>query len=99
MCLTPKILACTPLSCANTYFRRDTSPKHEENILVTELVDNDGHRTKCPQMTEAKSEEIWDLLKGGTFTAVLKEYVPFCANTVLGRFLLAIKSKPEGKVK
>eukprot|EP00171_Calliarthron_tuberculosum_P022290 IDg22290t1 len=50
-------------------------------------------------MTEAKRAEIRELLERKTFKVILREEVPPNANILPGRFVLAIKSTEDGKIK
>ena len=44
-------------------------------------------------------QEVCDLLKRRTFKVMLKEKLPDGANALTARFVLAVKSNPDGDVK
>ena len=50
-------------------------------------------------MTEAKKQEIKNLLQHGTFKVILQEDIPKDGNVLPGRFVLAIKSSVDGRIK
>ena len=50
-------------------------------------------------MNEARRKEIKTLLERGTFKEILREEIPPDGNILPGRFVLAIKSTEDGKVK
>ena len=50
-------------------------------------------------MREAIMSEVQDLLRRGTFKVILKEELPDGANALTVRFVLAIKSNANGKIK
>ena len=68
-------------------------------IQVTEIIDKDDPRASSTEMNNAIKEEVRDLLRRGTFKVVLKEELPDGANALTARFVLAIKSNADGKIK
>lgn len=96
---SPDILAGDFISDVNNFFSYHCSPANEEDIFMTEIISNDDPRAQCEEMNDAKRKEIRDLLRRGTFRAVLIDEVPPDANVIPGRFVLAIKSKLDGKIK
>lgn len=95
----PKILANSFISDINDHFKYHTTPATEEEIYMTEVISPNDPRATCDEMTEAKRKETRDLLRRKTFKAVLMEDIPPNANLIPGRFVLAVKSKLDGKVK
>lgn len=76
---------------------RFQDPAEEFEILATEILDVDDERSMSEEMKKAKLTEIHNLLKRGTFKAVLSEEIPQDATVLNGRFVLAIKSTVDGK--
>ena len=66
---------------------------------MTEVIKDNDPRAKSPEMKSAISSEVRDLLKRGTFKVLLKEELPDGANALTARFVLAIKSNADGKIK
>ena len=71
----------------------------EDWVFLTEVLDPDEYRAIGKEMTDAKKQEIRNLLERGTFKVILKEEIPSDANVVPGRFVLTIKSSLDKKVK
>ena len=69
-----------------------------DDIYLTEILHPNDPRAKGPDMTLAKRSEIGNLLRRGTFKVILKRDVPPDGNILPGRFVLAIKSKIDGRV-
>lgn len=66
---------------------------------MTEVIASRDGRAQSCEMNEAKEHEFRGLLEGGNFKIILKEDIPANANTLPGRFILAISSSVDGKVK
>ena len=73
-----------------------TSPP---SIQVTELIHKDDPRASSPAMRKATFEEVQKLMKRDTFKFMLDEELPDGANSLTARFVLAIKSTADGKIK
>ena len=69
------------------------------DVHLTEILTPAEARTNSRKMSEAKREEISNLLKRGTFRVVLHEDIPKDANVLPGRFVLSIKSTIDGQTK
>ena len=77
----------------------DFASPPENEFYLTEVLSTRDPRSYSKQMTEAKRQEISNLLKRGTFKVILKEDVPKDANVLPGRFVLSIKSTEDGETK
>ena len=66
---------------------------------LTEIITRGDPRAYTPEMPAAKKADIKNLLERGTFKVILKEELPPDGNIFPGRFVLAIKSTDDGKVK
>lgn len=75
------------------------TPDIMQHVYMTETLSPDDDRCNSPQMTEAKRNEIRNLIERGTFKVVCREDVPLDANVLTGRFVLCIKSTPDGNIK
>lgn len=75
------------------------SPEGEEEILLTEVVEAGDSRIDTPEMAEARYKEIKGLLERGTFQIILREEVPPGSNLMPARFVFAIKSTEDRKIK
>ena len=60
---------------------------------LTEIIKPSDPRANCTKMIEAKYAEIRDLIKRGTFRAVLRAELSDSANLITSRYVLAIKSE------
>ncbi len=101
---TPELLVQTFFEELLHRMQYFTSQKEEDfdidyKIFLTEVFDSNDVRCTSPEMKKAKLEEIHNLIKRGTFKAILKEDVPKDGNVLPGRFVLAIKSSIDGKIK
>lgn len=81
------------------YFWQRKPPTSENEVLLTEIILADELRAQHKEMTEAKRKEATDVLRRGAFAAVLTEEIPVNANVIPGRFVLAIKSNLDGRIK
>eukprot|EP00171_Calliarthron_tuberculosum_P009468 IDg9468t1 len=79
------------------YFYSDSSEEHD--VFLTKIIRSQDPRADLPKMTEVKRVEIRELPKRKTFKIILLEEVPLKANILPGRFVLAIKSTEDGKLK
>ena len=66
---------------------------------VTEVINNSDPRAHTEKMEQAKRAEVQELLKRGTFKVILRSELPNGANAITARFVLAIKSNADEKVK
>ena len=69
------------------------------DVLLTEIITPGDPRSYSPEMTAAKKAEIKSLLDRGTFKVILQEELPPDGHILPGRFVLAIKSTDDGKIK
>ena len=95
----PEILASQLIADVTEYFRYNSSLKDEEEILMREILSDNDPRSQSERMNEAKRKGIREILRRGTFTAVLTEEIPSDANVIPGRFVLDIKSNIDGEIK
>jgi len=95
---TPDTLAHSFMMELDEHLRQFGS-REEQNVFLTEIIDRKDSRATSPEMTAAKQAEVRDLLRRGTFKVILREDVPSDANVLPGRFVLAIKSTEDGKIK
>ena len=81
-----------------SHFRPDT---REEPLAVylTETIDPQDPHANSPEMKEAKSKEIENLLKRGDFKAVLRKDVALDDNWLPGHFMLTLKGTEDKKFK
>eukprot|EP00171_Calliarthron_tuberculosum_P023469 IDg23469t1 len=70
-----------------------------QQTYLSEIIDAKDPRAASKEMSDAKKKEVRGLLERGTFKLILHEEVPSDANVLPGRFVLAIKSTEDGKVK
>ena len=96
---TPEAIAVDYLQTLHDAFKPYASPAEALDIRLTEVVRADYERASSPKMQKAILAEVRDLLRRGTFKVVLKEELPDGANALTARFVLAIKSTVDGKVK
>ena len=96
----------SPETASNNYFktlhsslRKFSSAERDLSINITETINKDDPRVNSPQMRQAVLDEVKDLLRRGTFKVILKGELPDGANALTARFVLAIKSSTDGKVK
>ena len=94
----PEQLSATFMADLRNSIQYFESPK-DDDIYMTEIIPNQDVRAKSHEMTEAKRQEIKNLLKRGTFKVLLREDIPRNANVLPGRFVLAFKSTEDGKLK
>ena len=94
----PDIMANEFISNINRVLSYHCSPADEDTIFMTEILTDADPRAHSKEMNDAKKREIRDLLRRGTFTAVIMDDIPPDANVIPGRFVLAIKSKLDGKI-
>ena len=66
---------------------------------MTDVIKDNDLRASNPEMRDSISSEVLDLLKSGTFTVLLQEELPVGSNAFTPRFVLAIKSNADGKIK
>lgn len=71
----------------------------DEEILMTEIMSEHDQRARCEEMNYAERKEIRDLRCQGIFVSVLMDEVSSDANMIPCRFVSAIKSKLNGKIK
>lgn len=83
----------------NNCFNLFSSPSLNCDIHLTEILHPTDLRASSPEMNEAKKAKIKGLLKRGTFKIILKRDVPKNGNILPGRFVLAIKSLVDRKIK
>ena len=76
----------------------DTGPA-TTGVHLTEIIPLGDPRAYSAEMTAAKKAEIRSLLERKTFKVILKEELPTNGNILPGRFVLAIKSTEDGKIK
>ena len=69
------------------------------DTYLTEVVGKHDPRASSPEMKDAISNEVRDLLRRGTFKVILKEELSDGANALTARFVLAIKSNADGQIK
>lgn len=74
------------------------SPQSND-VYLTAIIPNRDERAFSMDMTEAKRQEINNLLQRGTFKVLLLEEIPKDAIVLPGRFVLAFKSTEGGKIK
>lgn len=82
---------------ALSYFA--TAEEDDCAVHLTEIISIKDPRARSREMTQAKKDEIRGLLDRGTFSVLLREEIPQDANVLPGRFILAIKSAEDGKIK
>lgn len=87
------------MSSVADYFRYRKSPNTHIDIFMIEEIYDDDERAHHREMKQSKCKEIHVLLRGETFSTVLRREVPADANDISGRFALAIKSKLDRKTK
>ena len=63
------------------------------------MINKDDPRAHSPETKKAIHSEVHDLARRGTVTLIPKSELPNGANAVTARFVLAIKSDADGKVK
>ena len=68
-------------------------------VRLTEVITKDDPRANSEEMLKAKLDEVSDLLRRGTFKVILKGELPDGANALTARFVLAIKSSIDDKIK
>ena len=68
-------------------------------VYLTEVIDKSDPRAHSTEMREAKRAEVQELLKRGIFKVILRSELPNGANLLSTRFVLAIKSNADGKIK
>ena len=66
---------------------------------LTEIVGKHDPKADSPEMKNAISSEVRDLLRRGTFKVILKEELPDGANALTARFVLAIISNADSHIK
>ena len=66
---------------------------------MTEIIHSGDPRSKDPRMAAAIKAEIRELLAQKTFKIILYQEVPYDANLLTARYVLAIKSKEHGQIK
>lgn len=71
----------------------------DSQVFLTEILDVGDPRVSSKEMNDAKRKEITNLINRGTFKIILKEEIPPDGNVLPGRFVLAIKSTEDKKVK
>ena len=64
---------------------------------MTEIINNNNPRAKSPEIKDAISNEVRDLLKQDKFKVLLEEELLDGANVLTARFVLSIKSNEDGK--
>ena len=69
------------------------------HVDKTEVIDKNDPRAHSTEMREAKRAEVQELLKRGTFKVILRSELPNDANVLSARYVLAIKSNDDGKIK
>jgi hypothetical protein len=62
-----------------------------ERVHITEIIEADDPRATCPKMQRAKVVEMKGLLEKGVFEIILRDDIPEGANTLGGRYVLALK--------
>ena len=77
----------------------DLRSPSDVDVHLTEILTPAYARTNSRKMSEAKHEEIPNLLNRRTFRVVLREDIPTDANLLPGRFVLSIKSTFDGQTK
>ena len=68
-------------------------------VRLTEVIPKDDPRANSEEMLKAKLDEVSDQLRRGTFKVILKSELPDGANALTARFVLAIKSSTDDKIK
>ena len=88
---------------ASTSFFQDLrealTSAYSQHTFLTEVISPTDPRAYSPQMTAAKRKEIMSLMRRGTFKVILKEEIPPDGNVLPGRFVLAIKSTEDDRIK
>jgi Reverse transcriptase (RNA-dependent DNA polymerase) len=92
----PEIAPIQDAATLTALFVKDTVEAVKRNtqhvrIHVTGIVDAEDPRATCPKMQRAKLAEMKGLLDKGVFEIVLREDIPAGANTLGGRYVLALK--------
>ena len=75
------------------------STDEQDDIHLTEIMLGDYPRASSTEMSEAKRKEINGLLDRGTFKVIIREDIPPYCNVLPGRFVLAVKSTEDGRVR
>ena len=75
------------------------TPMDVLDVLLTEVIQSDDPNAKDPRMAKAIQDEVKDLPRRGTFKVILKKEILEDANILTARYVLAIKSTIDGKVK
>ena len=96
--LSPEVLSYLLLTDIEIGLSCFKSPV-DSGCYMTEIIDPTDDRATSKEMQAAKKLEIKNLLERGTFRVLLKEEIPQDGNVLPGRFVLAIKSTIDGKVK
>ena len=96
---SPEIASTQFMKTVHTVLNKYSSNPTVHTIYMTEVIDASVPRAKTPEMKEAIMKEVLYLLKHRTFKFLLKEELPDGANALTPRFVVAIKSNADGKIK
>lgn len=83
-------------------FQQDASSlssRYGHRTFLTEVLKRGNPRCLSRQISDAKREEVHQLMKQGTFKLILKEDIHPNANVLSARFLLSMKSTIHNKTK
>eukprot|EP00171_Calliarthron_tuberculosum_P004009 IDg4009t1 len=94
----PKVIAHSLFAGIERSMRQFESPS-DDYVFLTEIIQSSDPRAQSSEMSAAVRTEVQGLLRRGTFKVILREDVPPDANVLPDRFVLAIKSTEDGKVK
>ena len=97
--LSPEPASRNYFTTIHSSLRKFSSAERDLSINITEIIIKDDPRANSPQMRQAVLDEVKDLLKRSTFKVILQEELPDGANALTARFVLAINSNTDGKIK
>ena len=97
--LRPPAAFCHFLNSIHHAISEFTNERRYIDSFMTEVIKDNEPQAKSPEMIRIISSEVRDLLKRGTFKVLLQEELPDGANVLTARFVLAIKSNADNKVK